>query len=142
MPSKRSVWILDIHDFLKYLETAFSQLGSKFPWLLDTRAIDQNYPWTATQRFTEHRTQRDELIDWLIRKYLAEMHYIDQGLDEYSPEFNEVLDYLWEHHDYPRQARQYFWFPFLVGHLHAHAIYRQSIWLYVDLTYNPHEQLR
>jgi hypothetical protein len=142
MPSKRSVWILDIRDFLMYLETAFYHLAPKFPWLLDNNSIDQNYPWTATHRFTEPRTQRDELIDWLVRKYLAEIHYIDQGLDEYSPEFHEVWDHLVEYHDYPRLSRYYFWFPFLLGHLHAHEIYRQSTWLYVDLTYNPNEQLR
>lgn len=142
MPFKRSVWILDIYDFLKHLESVLPRCAHRFPWVLDATPIDQNYPWTATQHFRTSTAQRDVWIDWVVRRQLAEVYYIEQFRVESQPEFEALLNYLREYEDFERQVRYYFYFPTILGDIHTHAIYRQSSWLYVELTFDTNQQPR
>jgi hypothetical protein len=142
MAQKRSVWILDIYDFLTYLERVLDCSADRFPWIIDHQPLDLNYPWTAVNRFQPSFTQRDVWIDWVIRQRLSDVHYIEAYREDDHPEFQMLLDHLRTHHDYDTETRLHFYFPRLLGDIHTHAVHRQSCWLYVELTYDPTQQIR
>lgn len=139
MSFKRAVFVADIHEFIMYLDECFQQLSRTFPWLMEKEPIDKWWPWTSTDRFSEHKTQCDYLIDWIVQLVLAENYYI-YIKQEHNPEFTEVLGYLQTYFHFNENRRKYFHFPLLVGDIHPHQILRQSCWLYVELSYNPAQQ--
>jgi len=139
---QRFVWILDINDFLLYLEDCLYRISPNFPWLLDVKALDLNYPWTETDRFHKDKTQRDYLIDWIVCFILKDF-YSFKTKQERNPEFQAIYDALESDFNLHRAIRAYTSFPFLVagyGDIVTHQISRQSCWLYIEASFDPTRQ--
>lgn len=142
MASKRTTFVVDIHDFVLYLEECFYRSAFRFPWLLDNQPIELHWLFVGLPQEGIDKTQRDYLIDWIVRRVLVENYYIDLCYEEPAPEFEAVFNHLQTSHDFHRQCKLYFNFPLLVGDIHPHRILRYRSWLYVDMSYNPDQQLR
>jgi hypothetical protein len=138
---QRSVWVLDINEFILYLEDCFYRISPRFPWLLNSDPIDRNWPWTETDRFTKDKTQRDHLVDWIIRKYLRELHYFDLGQDEHNEDFTQVFQVLIDEYDLHELTKYYVTVPNIYGDIHTHQVLRQSCWLYIEADIDPKQQL-
>jgi hypothetical protein len=139
------VWVLDINDFLLYLEDCLYRISPQFPWLLETQPINRNYPWTETDRFHKDKTQRDYLVDWILCFILKDFYYFDSRRDERYPEFQAIYNALENDFDLHKNIRAYTDFPRLYGlgvEIVTHQILRQSCWLYIEASYDPSQQPR
>lgn len=136
---QRSVWVLDINDYILYLEDCLYRISPKFPWLLDSQPIDRNWTWRHTDRFTVDKTQRDYLIDWIIKHFLREVYYFDTGND-WNEDFHDVFNVLCSDYALHESTKYYLSIPHVYGDIFTPQVFRQSCWVYIEADIDPQQQ--
>lgn len=129
----RTIWVLDINDYLTYIEQCLNQIAFRYPWITDNSPIDRNWRWKDAYRVDDPTSQREELINWIITQELYEVFYICPAMHvQRHPEFSRVHNELVCHFDlHDRTGKQVF-IPKFYGDIQTHSITRQACWLYIE----------
>lgn len=102
-----AIWILDCSNFMEYLEQAFHRMSARFPHLHGAR---KGFEWgwrTACLLRDDDRggfTQRDDLINWIIREQLERIYLFEVRGHYKATEYIAVHNELVCNHDLDRQT--------------------------------------
>lgn len=132
MQLQKSVWVIDINDYLVYLEECLDQLSSRWPWLTDHQPIDLHWHWQDAYRIGQNPTQRSELIDWIIQQEIYDVFYLNRPPSTYHPDFHIVHNHLVEEFDLHLYTGRFIFIPKFYGDVFTQQIHRQSCWLYIE----------
>lgn len=131
---RKTVWVIDIHEYLTYLEGCLDTLANKYPWLLDKTPVDRGWREYLPYAVEPNRTQRDFLLDWIIRQEMHEVFYLWASNHYHSSDYDEVHNTLVANFDIHTRAAHDIFIPNIYGYgdLHPGRIWRHYCWLYVE----------
>lgn len=134
MPYKRSVWVLDIHEYLAHIEASLDRLAYQHTWLGDRSPINQNWHWKDASRVDLEKTQRDALIDWIIEEELSNLFYLSTAshMRSGSTEFMQLHNRLVCEFDLNQFSVAYLIIPKIYSDIHVASFYRQNNWVYLE----------
>lgn len=135
MRYKKTVWVIDLYDYLTYLDECLDQLVPQYPWLSDKTPINKGWSWEhATQVTEDDRTQRDFLLDWIIRQEVHEMFYMWASNHYHHSDYEDLHNKLVSQFDIHQRAYRDIFIPNFYGYgdLHPGRIFRHHCWLYVE----------
>lgn len=132
MASQKSVWVLDINDYLLYLEACLDRLVLVYPWLGDHQPIDRHWHWQDAQRIGQNPTQRSQLIDWIIEREIYDVFYLNRPPSTHHPDFQVIHNHLVVEFDLNLYTGRYLFIPKFYGDTFTQNIHRQSCWLYIE----------
>lgn len=136
MRYKKTVWVMDIYNYLTYLHQCLDQLVPKFPWLENYIAPVQHWDWldTSYPHPDQSRTPRDLAVDWVVRQDIDRMFYLLANNHTRNSEYENVYHELITHFDIQSYAFREIFMPHLYhyGEVHPGRIWRHHCWLYVE----------
>lgn len=130
MSYTRTVWVLDIYEYLEVIETYLNRLSRLYPWLNDRSPIDRSWTWWQRNP-DERKTQRDLLIDWIIEKELDDVFYLCSNYPR-VPEFEQVHNSIMADVDLNRLTSRLIIIPKIYCEIHVVSIRRHAFWLYIE----------
>lgn len=131
----RTVWVLDVFDYLTHIDQALDALVLRYGWLGEISRTDLHGDWTdiiRLQEEREHKTRRDYLIDWIIREEIHEAHYIQTNQHHRNAEFMKIHHELLHHFDLRQHTYNCLLMPTFYGDIFPVSIRRQTCWLYIE----------
>lgn len=135
MTLRKTVWVIDVYDYLALLEECLNQLVPKYPWLADRSSIDSRWNWMYSVKASDReRTQRDFLIDWLIRQEIHEMFYLWAENHHRSTDYEIIHHELLTRFDLHTRTVHGIFIPHMYGHgdIHPGRMWRYDCWLYIE----------
>lgn len=109
MLTTRAVWILDCSVFVSCLEEYIEEHQTVYPWLGSGYQIDKSWNWRNFEQGL--KTQKDELIDWIIRELLAECRFMHVHLHMRNSLFEMIYSKICDKHDIESCMNQYLPIP-------------------------------
>lgn len=137
MAYRKTIWMLDIHDYLIYIQQYLDQLVPRHPWLAMAAPIDKHWRWLYSSN-NETLTQRDCLIDWIVREEIHQSLYLRASNHYPQEEFQLVYDWLVSNTELSYRTHHDIFIPKFYGDLHPGRVWRQSSWLYFECEVEHH----
>ena len=127
MAYKKTVWVIDIFDYLTFINECLDQLSFKYPWL----RLCSTGGWFDREVNTE---QREDLIDWIIRQQIHEMFYLWPTNHYRSFDCEHVHAELVAHFPLHTRTRHDIFIPnmYCYGDIHPGRVIRRECWLYIE----------
>ena len=139
MSAITTVWVLDIHPYLEYLEECFETLGKEFPWLASqTRGIYGTH-WKDLQEPVSY-TPREDLINWILHKELHEVFLLPTDYPSPNQLFEQAYNRLVCYFDLNWHTSVHLFIPNFYGEMTSQQIHRQGNWLYLENEINLYEK--
>lgn len=138
MSSTKTVWVLDIHPYLEYLEQCFDQLGHDMGWLKLHPPIDYGTGWKDIYQPVSY-TPREELINWILHKELHEVFLLPTDYPAPNQLFERAHNRLVCLFNLNWYTSVHLFIPKFYGEITSQQIHRQGCWLYLENEIVTHE---
>lgn len=136
MLTTRAVWILDCSVFVSYLEEFLEEHEAVYPWLKTGYEVDKTWNWRNFEQGL--KTQKDELIDWIIRHLLVELRYMDVHLHLRNSLFESIYSKICSRHNVESHLNQYLPVPIVYPELAVtYVVTRSCGTLFVQFDTEP-----
>lgn len=123
-----AVWILDCTNFLNYLEEILPPFVEKYPWL-KSQSRHQRWDWKGSvlqMEYPHPLSQKDALINWIIREQLNNLYLFQIQDHHYSDEYYRIMNTMQCHCDLDRMVRLLLPIPRTTGYAELKLVQRVS----------------